>query len=151
MENQIKIQSYWEKFKKENNITTNHYIAWSFGSNKKMADNLANLTLKGIKTATTSALDLYEPKESRPFVGEYNIILDGSEKPICITQTKVVEEVPFNLVSQEHAYHEGEGDQSLQYWRDVHKKFFKDEYSEMNKEFTDNIPCLCEVFKVVFI
>lgn len=50
----------------------------------------------------------------------------------------------------EHAYHEGEGDRSLSYWREVHEKFFKSEYAQMGKQFHEKIPCVCEVFKVVY-
>ena len=67
-----------------------------------------------------------------------------------VTQTTVVETIPYNLVSAEHAYHEGEGDRSLSYWREVHEKFFKSEYAQMGKQFHEKIPCVCEVFKVVY-
>jgi len=113
-------------------------------------ENLAQLVNDGTKTATTSSYDLYEPTEYMPKVGDYNIILDGNEKPLCITKTLVTEVIPFNQVSAEHAYHEGEGSRTLDYWRDVHQDFFTQEYREMGKTFTPDIPCLCEVFKKVY-
>lgn len=42
-----------------------------------MADELAELVNCKIKTATTSAYELYEAGEHIPQVGEYNIILNG--------------------------------------------------------------------------
>ncbi len=113
-------------------------------------ENLAQLVNDGTKTAATSSYDLYEPTEYMPKVGDYNIILDGNEKPLCITKTLVTEVIPFNQVSAEHAYHEGEGSRTLDYWRDVHQDFFTQEYREMGKTFTPDIPCLCEVFKKVY-
>lgn len=150
MTTEEKVQNYWQKFQKEKNITTENYEAWAFGAGKKMADELAALTVKGLKTATTSALELYEPAETKPKVGEYNVILDGSQKPVCITQTVVVEVLPFDQVSAEHAYHEGEGDRTLAYWRRVHQDFFSREYAESGRDFSEKIPCLCEVFKLVY-
>ncbi|GMA46962.1 ASCH domain-containing protein [Tetragenococcus muriaticus] len=150
MKNQDKIQNYWENFIEKKNIHATQYSAWSFGSSNQMADELAELVVKGDKTATTSAFDLYDENEEKPKVGEYNIILDGNQQPVCITKTEVVEVIPFHLVSAEHAYHEGEGDRSLKYWRKVHEEFFQKEYAQTEKEFTTNIPCLCEVFKVVY-
>lgn len=150
MKNQDKVQIYWNKFKSTAGIEGNDYTAWSFGNTKEMADNLASLVAKGVKTATTSSLDLYEPDEAKPFVDEYNIILDGSENPVCITKPVVVEKIPFNLVSQEHAYHEGEGDRSLHQWRKEHEAFFKSVYKQSGKIFTEDSLCLCEVFEVVF-
>ena len=50
----------------------------------------------------------------------------------------------FNEVTKEHAYEEGEGDRSLEYWRKAHKEFFS-QYEDFSEE--DNV--LCEKFKVV--
>ena len=55
------------------------YSAWGFGD---APDQLADLVLKGIKTATASAHDLYfmEGKEEPlPQPGDYSIILDSKE------------------------------------------------------------------------
>lgn len=145
------IQKYWEKFCNKNNISIKtEYEAWSFGNTKEMADKLSDLVNRKIKTATTSAYELYESGEKIPQVGEYNIILDGSNKPVCITQTKVVYICPYNLITPEHAWHEGEGDRSYDYWREVHDKFFKQEYSEYGKSFYEQAPMICEVFEKIY-
>ncbi|EJN99184.1 hypothetical protein AWRIB318_1749 [Oenococcus oeni AWRIB318] len=144
------IEAYWSAFKNKNNITTDKYSAFAFGWPESMQNELAELVKSGIKTATTSAFELYEPNEEIPLIGEYNIILDGWGNPVCITQTKVVETVPFNLISQEHAFHEGEGDRSYDYWRKVHEDFFNKEFKENKKTFKLDAPCICEVFELVF-
>ena len=56
----------------------------------------------------------------------------------------------LNKVTADHAYLEGEGNRSLEYWRKVHKDFFEKEYYQAGKVFTDRIPCICETFKVVY-
>ncbi|MCO7124372.1 ASCH domain-containing protein [Sporolactobacillus shoreicorticis] len=106
------IKKFWNSFKMKFGITHDDYQAWAFGDTPEMANQLADLIVKGIKTATTSAYDLYEKDEPLPQVGEYNIILDGSSAPVAIIKTVVVEIVPFNEVTWEHAYHEGEGTRS---------------------------------------
>lgn len=143
------IQTYWQHFEEKHKLEDVDYDAWAFGNDIQLADDLANLVKSGIKTATTSALELYEKDESLPKVGNYSVILDGLQKPVCVIQTVVVEVVPFKLVSAEHAYHEGEGDRSLNYWRQVHEDFFRQAYVEQGKSFSNQIPCVCEVFKVV--
>ncbi|KRM95161.1 hypothetical protein FC19_GL002256 [Liquorilactobacillus aquaticus DSM 21051] len=145
---QQEIKRYWQSFAKSKHLADEEYSAYSFGY-EESADNLASLVLKGTKTATTSAYELYTPDEKLPRVGQYNIVLDRQGNPTCITQTRVVEIIPFDLVSQEHAYHEGEGNRSLKYWRKVHIDFFKKEYSKVGKTFNEKIPCVCEVFEVV--
>ena len=120
-----KIKKYWEQFCNEKNISKDtKYEAWSFGNTKEMADELADLVNRGIKTATTGAYELYEEDEDIPKVGEYNIILDGSGEPKCITITRVVEILAYNLISSNHAWLEGEGDRSYEYWKKVSRWIF---------------------------
>ncbi|WP_010630568.1 ASCH domain-containing protein [Sporolactobacillus vineae] len=150
MTNEASIKKFWKAFKVQQEITHDNYQAWSFGYTPETADQLAELVVRGVKTATTSAYKLYEADEPLPQPGEYNIILDGSGEPVAITKTVVTEIVPFQSVSSEHAWHEGEGDRSLAYWREVHEAFFKEEYAEAGLTFSTAIPCVCEVFEVVF-
>lgn len=121
MENS-KVEEYWQKFKSENNINNDHYDAWQFGFD---ADLLGGLVVEWKKTATASAQVFYGiEQEDLPKVGDYNIILDLQDNPLCITITTKVYVVPFNQVSSEHAFKEGEGDRSLHYWREAHQEFF---------------------------
>ncbi|EHO50269.1 ASCH domain-containing protein [Lentilactobacillus kisonensis] len=147
MDNQIK--AYWQKFLSKHHLVNQEYDAWAFGDDSAMADKLADLVERRIKTATTSALDTYESDEPLPRIGDYNIILNSKGIPVCVTQTKAVEVLPFKWVSAEHAFHEGEGDRTLTYWRGVHESFFKTQYAALGKKFSEDIPCVCEVFEVV--
>lgn len=143
------VKNFWQDFKSRHpEVTTDHHDTYAFGSDDS-ADELARLVKIGRKTATTSALDLYEPDEHLPFVGEYNVILDAHDQPVCVTQTKVTEVVSFDQVTQEHAYHEGEGNRTLAYWRREHRAFFANEYREVGQTFNEQIPCFCEVFERV--
>jgi len=139
----------WKKFRNSNTIVEEvGYDAWAFGDDP---DALADLVVQGKKTATSSAYALYEiEKESLPMVGEYSIILDSKENAVCIIQTTKVIIIPFDEVSDEHAYKEGEGDRSLEYWREVHKTFFADCLSKVGIEFKYNMKVVCEEFKVVY-
>lgn len=146
-----KIKEYWKSFCKEQNIPLDtKYEAWSFGNTKEMADELADLVNKGIKTATTGAYDLYEEDEEIPKVGEYNIILNGSDEPICITVTREVYILEYNVISSNHAFLEGEGDRSYEYWKRAHDEFFKEEFKNVGKEFYEQAPMVCEVFEKVY-
>lgn len=124
------------------------YEAWSFGVGP---DELAELTLKGIKTATTSGHEFYElDNEPLPKENEYNIILDGADNAICITKTTKVYVVPFEEVTENHAFKEGEGDRTLDYWRRVHIDFFEKEYDKSNLTFHEKSLAVCEEFEVVY-
>ena len=100
----------WEAFLKVNPSAAGEEVeAWYYGGNS--ADKLAQLTADGIKTATSSAYPLYElEKEPLPQTGTYSVILDSKDNAVCVIQTTNVAVVPFNKVTEEHAYKEGEGD-----------------------------------------
>ena len=125
------------------------YEAWCYGSDA--ADELAQLTADGVKSATASAYPLYElEQEELPKVGEYNVILRPDGTALCITKTTKVSLVPYRDISVEHAFQEGEGDRSLSYWRGVHEAFFTEELASVGLTFTEDMTVVCEEFEVVF-
>jgi len=128
--------------------TTTLQSAYQFGVD---ADDLAKLVLTGIKTATTSAYDLYETDEPLPQVGAYDVILNSQNAPICVTKTDSVEIKSYSKVDADHAYHEGEGDRSYAYWRQAHDTFFKQEYASLGQRFDPNTASMVlERFHVVY-
>jgi uncharacterized protein YhfF len=140
MKNENIIQ-FWEHYRKMNPKSPTEYVAWAFGNTKEMGDHLAQLVLEGTKTATASNFLLYEiEQEALPDVGLYNIILDGNGEAVAIAVTTSVEVVPFEEVTEEHAYLEGEGDRTITYWREVHEDFFTKELEGVNEQFHHKIP-----------
>ena len=122
--------------------------AWAFGDK---ADELAELVVQGIKTATSSAYALYEiDGEALPEVGEYSVILDSHDNARCVIKTTRVYVTSFDKVSEAHACKEGEGDRSLAYWREVHEKFFTDCLSEAGLTFSEKMEVVCEEFEIVY-
>ncbi|GEN55617.1 RNA-binding protein [Halolactibacillus alkaliphilus] len=141
----------WRQFKEKNPTAKDTYQAWAFGDGKSMADELSDLVVKGVKTATASNYALYEREnEPLPQVGDYSVILDGSEKAVAIIETTSVEVIPFKDVSATHAFLEGEGDRSLNYWREVHEAFFKKECEEVGHVFSEDMLVVCARFTRVF-
>ena len=141
-------EELWREFITIKGVKSLEYDAWAFGVD---ADELARLVATGEKTATASAFPLYAVDgEPLPEVGEYSVILDSADSAVCIIRTEKVTVVPFNEVSAEHAYKEGEGDRSLNYWRKVHQKVFTEWMSEARLEFTIDMPVVCEEFAVVY-
>ncbi|QIX26253.1 ASCH domain-containing protein [Nocardioides sp. JQ2195] len=121
--------------------------AWAFGANADQADRLLALVLDGTKTATSSALRDYDSgQEPVPTVGTLSIITDGAGTPRALITTTDVRIVPFGDVDVEHARLEGEGDLSLEYWRDVHREFF----TETGGEVTDDTEIVMERFKILW-
>lgn len=124
------------------------YEAWAYGD---APDELARLTLAGIKHATASIHMLYEiDGEHLPQTGDYSVILNSRDEAVCVIRTKVVHILPYWKVDERHAFLEGEGDRSLRYWREVHERFFRMELAECGIAFTEDIAVVCEEFEVMY-
>ena len=121
------------------------------GDGGEVGDRLARLVLDGTKTATASAYIAYENEnEPIPKVGDYSVVLFDSGEAACVIMTNKVSLVPFDEVSERHAYLEGEGDRSLAYWREVHEEFFIPDYLAAGKPFDKHGLCVLEEFEIVY-
>ena len=138
----------WKAFCKESGNDTENYEAWAFGDD---ADTLASLVLEGRKSATASVYELYEyDNEELPEVGDLSIILDSEDRAVCVIRDTEVRVVPFKDVDDEHARLEGEGDLSLSYWKEMHRKVFTEWMKEAGMAFKDSTIVVLERFEVVF-
>jgi uncharacterized protein YhfF len=116
--------------------------SFAFGDGPELADELLELVLKGIKTATSSTED--EPNLSKP--GERWIVLDGRGHPRCVIESTAVSFRRYNEVDAAFAHDEGEGDRSLAYWRDAHREYFG-----RQGKFSEDMMLMCERFRLVEI
>lgn len=141
-------EQLWQEYKKINPTIGDDIDAWAFGAE---ADQLADLVLKGQKTATASAYELYRAYgEKLPQVGTFDVILDSRDQAVCIIEITKVEVVAFNQVSADHAYKEGEGDRSLAYWRQVHEELFTEWLAEAGFAFIPETGVVLEEFRKVY-
>ena len=116
--------------------------SFAFGDGPDLADELLELVLKGVKTATCSTRD--EPNQSKP--GERWIVLDGHGTPRCVIESTEVSFRRYGEVDAAFAYDEGEGDRSLAYWRSAHRRYF-----ERLGKFSEDMMLMCERFRLVEI
>ena len=116
--------------------------SFAFGDGPRLADELLKLVLAGVKTATCSTED--EPNTSAP--GERWIVLDGRGDPRCVIETTEVTYRRFGDVDAAFARDEGEGDRSLAYWRQAHRRYF----GRLGK-FSEGMMLMCERFRLVEI
>ncbi len=143
-------RSYLETLPADSPVRDEQYVAEGWGDSPEMADQLGALIAAGTKTATCSALWEYEAEGSPlPETGSKTIVLNGDGDPLCIVETTEVEVRPYNEVDDRFAY-EGEGDCSLEYWREAHWRFFSRTLPNIGKEPTPDMPLVCERFRVVY-
>ena len=127
------------------------YLAEGWGDPPQMADELCALISDGTKTATCSALWEYEAESTPlPKTGLKSIVLDGSGHPLCIVETTEVEVRPSDEVDARFAYEEGEGDRSLDYWRDAHWRYISRTLSNIGRVPRTDIPLVCKRFHLMY-
>ena len=155
MKNNDRINKFWQKYldtlPEKKKPISDKYEVWHFCDNKRSADQLVQLVLQGIKTATCGMVWSYEAEgEKLPEKGDISIITNWEGEPVCIIETTQAQIKAFNEVGDRHAYEEGEGDRSLEYWRKVHWEAFSRECAALGKEPGEDMPLLCERFRVLF-
>ncbi len=149
------IEEYWAAFlatlPADSPYHDKTYIPEPFGDKSQLADELGALVLSGIKTGTCSALWEWQAEGNPiPEVGSISITLDGAGDPICILETTEISLRRFDEVDEDFARSEGEGDLTLQYWRAAHTNFFSRLLPKIGREFSEQMPLVCERFKLIY-
>ena len=89
------------------------YEVFSFGNTDIMADELVQLVKAEKKTATSSIFCFYEMEGAAlPQGGKLSILCNSKNEVECIMLKTKVYTISSNLVSEEQAYKEEEGNQS---------------------------------------
>lgn len=92
-------EAFYQAYKKQNPQAPQTYTAWSFGGDQALADELAELVVQGIKTATSSNHLLYElEKEPVPEPGLHSVVLDSAGNPRAVIEIIQVEIKPYKCV-----------------------------------------------------
>jgi uncharacterized protein YhfF len=147
------IVEFWEQFCREHpQVDVNTpYQVWYFGNTPELADQLVKLVLDGKKRATTSLECEFQDKpDEAPVDGGYSIVTDFDGRPKCVVRTNEVRTIPYNEVDAEFAFAEGEGDQSLDYWRGVHWDYFSHQCTELGVHPSETMSVICERFELLY-
>ena len=117
--------------------------SFPFGDSPELANELLALVLNGKKTATTWAA--IEGLKGT-VVGKRWIAKDGTGKDRVVLETTELTKLLFKEVDGSIAYDEGEGDQTLEYYRTAHINYFN-----RNGQYGPDMEVYCERFKIVTI
>lgn len=82
-------------------------------------------------------------------VGDLEIVIDHKQQPALVSRITQVKVLAFNQVSQAYAAIEGEGDGSLDHWRQGHWRFFNRECKRIGREPAQDMPVVCSVFELL--
>jgi uncharacterized protein YhfF len=115
--------------------------SFSFGDSAELADELLELVLIGKKTATAWAA---AEGDKGVVVGKRWIVKDGQGRPGAILETVELTRRRFGEVDAAFAHDEGEGDRSLAWWREAHRRYFT-----RRGEFSPDMELYCERFRLI--
>ena len=115
---------------------------FAFGDSPAMADRLLGFVLAGAKTATCWSV----ADGQQTHVGKQMVVNDGAGRPRAVIETVSLEQRPFDQVGWDFASAEGEGDETLDDWRDGHRAYFT-----RNGGFAPDMMLWCERFRLVEI
>lgn len=115
------------------------------GSPGAMRQRLNQLILDGHKRATAGLLvDYVRENEELESPGDLLTLVDDDSRGVSTVVVTQVETVPFIEVPWSFAQAEGEGDESLEEWREGHRQF----WTEAGETIDDNTPVVLIWFEV---
>jgi uncharacterized protein YhfF len=123
-----------------------------FGDSPELAAKLAHFVVKGRKRGTTGWIDALERDGvTIPHPGLVSIVTDGFGYPACAIQTERVDRIRFRDVDAARASIEGEGDGSLEDWREGHRLYFECEARRLGFAFTEDALLCFAHFRVLAV
>jgi uncharacterized protein YhfF len=146
------VQAFWAEFCKANDVTATDYHCSTFGDPEfaDYGDEITRLAMDEVKRATAHlAMDFEINNVKRREVGDYWVILWEDMTPACVLKMVNIEVRPFKDVDAAFAAREGEGDGSLEYWKNCHEDYFKQQLAKWGREWRDDLPVVLESFDLV--
>lgn len=142
----------WQRFRALNpSASETPPFAFHFCDLKDDADECARLVVQGQKRATaTSLAELDLNGDELPKPGDYAIMTDFEGVAMAVIRTTSVEIKRFGDVDAQFAWDEGEGDRSLEWWRDAHRGYFHRVLANSGVVVDDDLMIACERFETVF-
>ena len=145
------VTAFWNQFRSEfPDAPAQPVASFYFCDNREDADICLQLVLDGQKRATAASVkELELCGDPIPQVGDLSIVTDFDGVPRAVIRTTSVELKRFGDVDENFARAEGEGDLTLEWWRDAHYAFFTRVLAGTKVKIDDDLLIACERFEVV--
>jgi uncharacterized protein YhfF len=123
----------------------------SLGDSPELSERLLRLIRRGQKTATASLVWEWQAEgQTLPVAGDLAIVLDWNQEATMVIEYVDVQVKPFCEVTSDFAGEEGEGDRTLDSWRQGHWAFFTRACAELDRIPSENMPVVCARFRIAF-
>lgn len=142
---------YQDFLKKHPEYAENDISVESYSDDKELSKEICELILSNEKQATSSLLywsQNYDVDIAK--VNDLEMVIDASGKFYCIVLKTAVKIVAYKDITAEHAFLEGEGDKTLEYYKEAHSHYFYNDLINEDIEFNEDMLVVCEYFKVIY-
>lgn len=149
------VERYWNQYlasiPKQADRPSRYIGSFSFGFTPEDAREIAPLIVNGTKTATGSVFKSYEAdNKPLPVVSDFWVVTVADDAPVCIATTIDVRIIPFDEVTADYAWDGGEGDRSLESWREIYWEYINREYRRIGLVPESKALLVMERFQVVY-
>ena len=147
------VERFWQRYLRASSRTdeVRYFEAFGFGNTPEMADALADLVLRGIKTATSGLLWEYEDRQKPHYaVGDLHVVLNGAGEPRAVIETVELWTMQFSEVDAAFAWDYGEGDRTLAWWQTHLWEYYAEECATLGRTPLPDMPLICERFRLVY-
>ncbi|MBU2997665.1 ASCH domain-containing protein [Cellulophaga baltica] len=144
-------QTMWDNYLDKNlkNVLVETPRTIHLSDNESEANSSVDLTLKGLKKATSNTLIALQNKnETLPKIGSYLVITDWNKNPKCIIKITAVKLKPFFAIDSDFAIKEG--DKTLDSWKKTHWDYFSRELHVFKKTPNESMIIVCQEFEKVY-
>ncbi|MEW2444850.1 ASCH domain-containing protein [Micromonospora marina] len=120
--------------------------ALALGTPGELRTRLNTLVLSGVKTATAGLVQEYDQEgEELEYVGERLVLVDDDDGFVGVVEVTGVEVVRFADVPWDFARAEGEGDRSIEEWREGHGAY----WARQGTPVADDTRIVCLRFRLI--
>lgn len=122
-----------------------------FFDNEKDANHSLELVLNNTKKAMShSLLGLQNRNEPLPKIGSFIVLTDWEGTAKCIVKTTAVKLKPLFSIDVDYAELEGEGDKSLDQWKNMYLNYFTRELAPFGRVPKESMIVVCVTFEKVY-
>ncbi|WP_022894400.1 ASCH domain-containing protein [Agromyces subbeticus] len=122
-----------------------------FGDHPELTDELIELVLAGTKRATAALVaEFAADAQPLPRIGSHWIACDSTGRPRAVLRSTELRIAVLDDVDEAFARDEGEGDLTLEWWRDGHVRYWRRSALRLGFEWNKEQEIVLERFDVVW-
>jgi uncharacterized protein YhfF/GNAT superfamily N-acetyltransferase len=147
-----RVADFWLAYCRATKLSENTpYQAWHFGDSRQLAHELAELVLNGPKRATAGLGVVADALPHTAAVPDgYSVVTEMDGTPRAVIRTTALERRKFCDVDAEFAWDEGEGDRTLDDWKQGHWRYFSRECESLGRPMSEGTEVCLERFELLY-